>query len=166
MYLRGETMQPRLNPSTVAPEAYRALAELEVYIGKSAGLEPSLRELVKVRASQINGCAFCIDMHTKDARAQGESEQRLYELNAWREAPFYTEREQAALAWTEAVTAVTDGHVSDEVYESVRSQFSESEIVNLTLAVIAINGWNRMAIAFRAVPGTYQPASFKSRKAG
>lgn len=157
-------MQPRLNPSTVAPEAYRALAALEMYIGKSSGLEPSLRELVKVRASQINGCAFCIDMHTKDARARGESEQRLYELNAWREAPFYTEREQAALAWTEAVTTVTDGHVSDEVYESVRSQFSESEIVNLTLAVITINGWNRMAIAFRAVPGTYQPSSFKARK--
>lgn len=159
-------MEPRLNPSQVAPDAYRALAGLEMYIRKSSGLEPSLLELIKVRASQINGCAFCIDMHTKDARAQGETEQRLYELNAWREAPFYTDREQAALAWTEAITTVSDGHVSDEVYECARRQFNESEIVILTLAVITINGWNRMSIAFKAVPGAYQPASFKVKKVG
>lgn len=159
-------MKPRLNPSHVAPDTYRALAGLEMYLRNSSGLEPSLLELIKMRASQVNGCAFCIDMHSKDARAQGETEQRLYELNAWRETPFYTEREQAALAWTEAVTTVTDGHVSDEVYEYVRKQFSEIEIVNLTLAVITINGWNRLSIAFRAVPGTYQPASFKAKKVG
>lgn len=129
---------------------------LEEYIRQS-GLEPSLLELVKVRASQINGCAYCIDMHTKDARARGESEQRLYELVAWRETPFYTDRERAALAWTEAVTHVSDTHVTDEVYELAREQFSEKELVDLTLAIVAINGWNRRAISFRAVPGTYQP---------
>ncbi|MCL6516125.1 MAG: carboxymuconolactone decarboxylase family protein [Alicyclobacillus sp.] len=130
---------------------------LEQYL-RGSGLEHSLLELVKTRASQINGCAYCIDMHTKDARAAGETEQRLYALSAWRETPFFTERERAALAWTEAVTNVTDGHVPDEVYTWARSQFSEEELVNLTMAVIAINGWNRLAISMRAVPGTYQPA--------
>jgi AhpD family alkylhydroperoxidase len=114
--------------------------------------------LIKTRASQINGCAYCIDMHTKEARAKGESEQRLYLLNAWREAPFYTDRERAALAWTEAVTLVADGHVPDEVYEQARVQFSEQELVNLTMAIVAINGWNRLAISFRSVPGSYQAA--------
>ena len=113
-------------------------------------------ELVKTRASQINGCAYCIDMHTKDARALGESEQRLYALPAWRETPFYTER---ALAWTEAITLISQGHAPDEVFEQARTQFTEEELVNLTLAIIAINGWNRLAIAFREVPGTYQPQS-------
>ncbi len=129
---------------------------LEKYVAQS-GLERPLIELVKLRASQINGCAYCIDMHTKDARAAGESEQRLYALTAWRETPFYSERERAALAWTEAVTLIADGHVPDEVYEQARTQFSEKELVDLTMAVIAINGWNRLAISFRTVPGTYQP---------
>jgi AhpD family alkylhydroperoxidase len=115
--------------------------------------------LLKMRASQINGCAYCIDMHSKDARALGETEQRLYELDAWRETPFYTDRERAALAWTEALTLVSQTHVPDEVYEEVRKQFNEKEIVDLTLAVAAINSWNRLAIALRAVPGHYRPAT-------
>ena len=121
---------------------------LETYLHE-CGLEPSLLELLKLRASQINGCAYCIDMHTKDARARGESEQRLYLLDAWRESPFYTERERAALEWTEVVTLITQGHVPDEVYERVRGQFTEKELANLTLAVVAINGWNRLCISFR-----------------
>jgi AhpD family alkylhydroperoxidase len=129
---------------------------LERYVRES-GLEPTLVELVKLRASQLNGCAYCIDMHTKNARAKGESEQRLYALTAWRETPFYTLRERAALAWSEAVTRVSDGHVDDDVYETARTQFTEKELVDLTLAVVAINGWNRLAISFRSVPGTYQP---------
>jgi AhpD family alkylhydroperoxidase len=124
---------------------------------EGSGLEASLIELVKIRASQINGCAFCIDMHWKDLRAAGESEQRLYELNAWRETPFYSERERAALEWTEAVTLVSEGHVPGEVYERVREHFDEKELVDLTMAVVAINGWNRIAISTRAVPGSYQP---------
>jgi AhpD family alkylhydroperoxidase len=135
---------------------------LESYLS-DCGLEPALLDLVRLRASQINGCAFCIDMHWKDLRAAGESEQRLYELNAWRETPFYTDRERAALAWTEAVTLITEGHVPDEVYAQARAQFSEAELANLTLAVVAINGWNRLAISFRTVPGTYQPATSKTR---
>ena len=150
-------MQPRIEYSKAAPGALKAMYGLEAYV-KSSGLEPSLLDLIKTRASQINGCAFCIDMHTKEARAKGESEQRLYLLNAWREAPFYTERERAALAWTEAVTLVADGQVPDEVYDQARAQFGEQELVNLTLAVVAINGWNRLAISFRAVPGSYQVA--------
>ena len=130
---------------------------LEAYL-EECGLEPSLLDLVRTRASQINGCAYCIDMHTKDARARGESEQRLYALNAWRETPFYTDRERAALAWTEALTLIFEGHVPDEVYEQARQHFTEQELVNLTLAVVSINGWNRIAISFRSVPGTYQPA--------
>jgi AhpD family alkylhydroperoxidase len=122
-----------------------------------SGLEPSLLELVKTRASQINGCAYCLDMHTKDARAGGETEQRLYALSAWRETPFYTDRERAALAWTEAVTLISETHVPDEMYEQAREQFSEQELAYLTLAIIAINGWNRLAVSFRTVPGTYQP---------
>ncbi|WP_366937339.1 carboxymuconolactone decarboxylase family protein [Alicyclobacillus sp.] len=150
-------MEPRIDYGRVAPGAVKAMQGLEQYL-RGSGLEHSLLELVKTRASQINGCAYCIDMHTKDARAAGETEQRLYALSAWRETPFFTERERAALAWTEAVTNVTDGHVPDEVYTWARSQFSEEELVNLTMAVIAINGWNRLAISMRAVPGTYQPA--------
>jgi AhpD family alkylhydroperoxidase len=148
-------MEPRIDYTSVAPEALKAMYGLESYVRRS-GLETSLIELIKLRASQINGCAFCIDMHTKDARAHGESEQRLYLLSAWREAPFYTDRERAALEWTEAVTLVADGHVPDDVYERVREQFSEKEIVNLTMAVVAINSWNRLAISFRTVPGSYE----------
>src|SRR5207302_4709550 len=134
----------RFEYGKVAPGAYKAMLGLERYLAH-CDLEPSLKELVKTRASQINGCAYCIDMHTKDARARGESEQRLYALSAWRETPFYTERERAALAWTEAVTLIASEHVPDAIYEEVRRHFSEEELVNLTLAVVAINGWNRFA---------------------
>lgn len=150
-------MQPRFEYAKVAPRAYKAMLDLEKYLA-DCGLELSLLDLIKTRASQINGCAYCIDMHTKDARARGESEQRLYALSAWRETPFYTERERAALLWAEAVTLIANEHVSDEVYEQVRQHFSEQELANLTLAIVAINGWNRIAISSRFVPGTYQPA--------
>jgi AhpD family alkylhydroperoxidase len=149
-------MEPRLKYKEVAPECLRTMFNLELYV-KTTGLEQSMLDLVRLRASQINGCAYCIDAHTKDARAQGETEQRLYALDAWRETPFYTDRERAALAWTEAVTLISESHVPEEVYESVRQQFSAKELVDLTMAVIAINGWNRLAISFRTVPGSYQP---------
>jgi AhpD family alkylhydroperoxidase len=151
-------MKQRLNYAEVGQGALRAMYGLEAHVAKS-GLEPSLLLLLKFRVSQINGCAFCLDMHSKDLRAAGETEQRLYLLDAWRESPFYTERERAALAWAEALTLVTEGHVPDEVYEQARAQFSEEELVNLTLAVVAINGWNRLSIAFRVTPGSYQPAA-------
>ena len=157
-------MKPRIEYLRDAPGAIEAMNGLERYLTNS-GLELSLLELVKLRASQINGCAYCIDRHTKDARAHGEREQRRYALNAWRETPFYSERERAALAWTEAVTLVADGHVPDEVYESVRQQFTEQELVDLTVAVVAINGWNRFAISFRTVPGTYQPPTVQQARA-
>lgn len=153
-----KVMSPRIDYTKVAPGALRAMYGLEKYLAESS-VEPPLRELVKLRASQINGCAYCIDMHTKNARAAGESEQRLYGLLAWREAPYYTERERAALAWTEALTLITENHVPDELYEETRRQFSEQELVDLTLAVVTINAWNRIAISFRSEPGTYQPAS-------
>jgi AhpD family alkylhydroperoxidase len=129
---------------------------LEEYVRQS-GLEPSLLELVRLRASQLNGCAYCIDMHTKDARARGESEQRLYALTAWRETPFFTDRERAALAWAEALTLISWEHVPDAVFEDARGHFTGKELVDLSLAIVAINGWNRLAIGFRTVPGTYQP---------
>jgi AhpD family alkylhydroperoxidase len=151
-------MQPRLNTQKVAPGVIHAMLEMENYIRKSSRLEPSLLELVRMRASQINGCAYCLDMHSKDARANGETEQRLYALNAWRETPFFTDRERAALAWTEAVTLVSQDHVPDSVYEEARQRFSEEELVNLTLAIATINSWNRLCISFRVVPGEYQPA--------
>ncbi len=132
------------------------MSQLQRYVDNS-GLEHSLLELVKLRASQINGCAYCIDMHTKDARAKGETEQRLYGLSAWHETPFYSDRERAALLWTETVTLVSQTHIPDEVYEHVRKEFDEKEIVDLTMAIVAINGWNRLAIGFRTLPGTYQP---------
>src|ERR687893_1173847 len=141
-------MQTRLDYSKAAPGSVQAMYKLQKY-GDESGLEHSLLELVKTRVSQINGCAFCIDMHTKDARAAGETEQRLYGLSAWHEAPFYTERERAALAWAEAVTNITQINESDEEYEAARAQFGEEELVKLTMAIIAINGWNRLAIAFR-----------------
>lgn len=149
-------MEPRMNYAKASPDAFRAMSALEGFVRQS-GIEHSLLHLVKMRASQMNGCAYCIDMHSKDARAAAETEQRLYALDAWREAPFYTPRERAALAWTEALTDVRDGHVPDAVYQEARAEFEENELMNLTTAVVAINGWNRIAIAFRAVPGTYQP---------
>jgi AhpD family alkylhydroperoxidase len=149
-------MQPRIDYLKVVPkEALHALYGLEQTIRKS-GLETRLLELVRMRASQINGCAYCLDMHSKDARAEGETEQRLYGLNAWRETPYYTDRERTALEWTEAVTLISHDHAPDEVYERVRQHFNEAELANLTLAVMAINSWNRLAIAFRVVPGTYR----------
>jgi len=144
-------MKPRMNYFQTAPETVNALLALEKQV-TSSGLEQSLIELVKIRASQINGCAYCIHMHTQDARKHGETEQRLYLLNAWREAPVYTERERAALAWTEAVTLISETHAPDDVYEQVRAQFSEAETVNLTMLVATINAWNRLAISFRSVP--------------
>src|SRR5947207_4121038 len=145
-------MEERLKYARVASRGYRTMAALQDYVD-DCGLEPLLLELVKMRASQINGCAYCIDMHSKDARAMGESEQRLYELSAWRETPFYTERERAALLWTEELTLISQGHAPYAVYEEVRQHFSEEELVNLTLAIVAINGWNRLAIGFRSQPG-------------
>jgi AhpD family alkylhydroperoxidase len=129
---------------------------------EASGLEPSLLELVKMRSSQLNGCAYCLDMHSKDARAAGETEQRLYLLDAWRETSLYSERERAALAWTEAVTLVADSHVPEEVYEEASKHFTEEELVALTLAIVAINGWNRLNIAFRIEAGNYRPGMFKN----
>lgn len=149
-------MKPRIKYSENAPEAIKGLLELERYVHGS-GLERRLYELVKTRASQINGCAYCLDMHTKDARKAGETEQRLYALSAWREAPFYTDRERAALAWTEALTLISENDVPDALYQAARKHFDEKEIVALTMAIVAINGWNRLAISFRTVPGSYEP---------
>jgi len=149
-------MEPRIEYAKAAPGALAAMRGLESYI-HGTGLEPILLGLVKVRASQINGCAYCLDMHTKDARAAGEKEQRLYAVTTWRETPFFTARERAALACTEAVTRVGETHVPDDVYEEVSRHFSERELVDLTLAVVAINGWKRLAIAFRTLPGSYKP---------
>jgi AhpD family alkylhydroperoxidase len=144
-------MQQRLDANRIAPDGYKAMSGLQAYVN-GCGLEASLLELVKIRASQINGCAFCIAMHTQDARKLGESDDRMHLLNAWEEAPVYTPRERAALAWTEAVTLVTEGHVPDAVYEEARKHFSEKELVDLTYAVMTINAWNRIAIAFRKQP--------------
>ena len=149
-------MDARIDLTKSAPkEVLHAFYGVEQHIRKS-GLETKLLELVRMRASQINGCGYCLDMHSKDARAEGETEQRLYGLNAWREAPYYTDRERAALEWTESITLVSREQVPDEVYERVRRHFTEAELVNLTLAATMINSWNRLAIAFRAVPGSYQ----------
>ena len=158
-------MQPRLNVEKVSPAVMQAMLGLETQTKRSVRLEPALLELVKMRASQINGCAYCLDMHSKDARANGETEQRLYALNAWRETPFFTDRERAALEWAEAVTLISNDHVPDAVYDEVRKRFTEEELVNLTLSVITINGWNRLCIAFRAVPGEYQPPARKTQEA-
>jgi AhpD family alkylhydroperoxidase len=148
-------MEQRLNYVKLAPDGYKAMSALNRYV-EHCGLEPLLLELVKMRASQINGCAYCIDMHSKDARALGESEQRLYALNAWRETPFYSERERAALLWTEELTLLAHNHASDAVYDEVRQHFDEEEMVNLTWAIVTINGWNRVAVGFRSQPGLYQ----------
>jgi AhpD family alkylhydroperoxidase len=151
-------MEPRIDFTKAAPGVLNAMLGLSKYLGQS-GLGAPLINLLSLRASQINGCAFCVDMHWKDLRANGESEQRLYGLDAWRESPYYSERERAALAWTEAVTNVREGHVTDDVYDRVRKLFTERELADLTLAIIAINGWNRLNIALRTVPGTYEPAA-------
>lgn len=149
-------MSARLNYAQEFPEGAHAMIHLE-HVIRESGLESPLLELVKTRASQMNGCAFCIDMHTKDARAAGETEQRLYALSAWREGPFFTPRERAALAWTEALTNIQQGHAPDEVYAEARQQFTEKELVRLTFAITQINAWNRIAIGCRAEPGQYQP---------
>src|SRR5437016_14103520 len=153
-------MEPRIDMANVAPGAYKAMGGLEVYL-RHCGLEESLLHLLKLRTSQINGCAFCLDMHWKDLKSIGEPDQRLYSLDAWRETPFYSDRERAALAWTEAITKVTEGHVPDEVFEQVKAQFSAKEIADLTVAITTINAWNRISIATRVVPGTYQPPKKK-----
>jgi AhpD family alkylhydroperoxidase len=149
-------MEQRIDLAKHAQEAQKSLYALEKYIA-TCGLDHGLIHLLKLRASQINGCAYCIDMHSKDARALGESEQRLYELDAWRETPFYSDRERAALEWTESLTLVSQTHVPDEVYEAVKKEFSEKEIVDLSILVSLINMWNRLAISARSVPGTYKP---------
>ncbi len=154
-------MRQRIDYRKAAPHGVAAFGTLQAYVDR-CGLEHSLLELVKTRASQINGCGFCLDMHTKDARAAGESEQRLYVISAWREAPFYSERERAALAWTEAVTRISDGAIDDALYEEVRPHFDEKELVDLTLAIIAINGWNRLAVPFRTPVGSHQPQATRS----
>jgi AhpD family alkylhydroperoxidase len=150
-------LEARIRYPKASPGAYQAMSHLEAYV-KDSGLDPGLMELVKIRASQLNGCAFCLDMHTKDAVAGGETPQRIFLLDAWREAPFYSDRERAVLAYTEAVTRIADG-VPDPVFEALRGHFSEKEIVDLTLAIVTINGWNRLAISMRSVPGSYQPKS-------
>jgi len=149
-------MKPRIDVTRVSPKVLQAMYGLQNTVN-SSGLERNLLELVKMRASQINGCAYCLDMHSKDARAAGETEQRLYLLDAWRETSLYSERERAALEWTEALTLIGEGHVPDAVYASAREHFSEEELVNLALAVVTINGWNRFSIAFRAEAGKYRP---------
>ena len=149
-------MQARLNYVKSSPQGIAEFRRLQAYVD-GCGLERPLLELIKTRASQINGCAYCIDMHTKDARAAGETEQRLYALSAWRETPFFSERERAALAWTEAVTRISESEVEDALYGELQRHFSDKEIVDLTLAVIVINGWNRLAVPFQSPVGGYQP---------
>jgi AhpD family alkylhydroperoxidase len=149
-------MHPRIDYAKVAPGVRAAMSALEAY-ARQTGFERPLLELVKLRASLINGCAYCVDMHTKMARSLSETEQRLYAVSVWRDTPYYSERERAALAWTEAVTLISVDGVPDDVYELVRRYFTEKEIVDLTLAIVAINGWNRLAVAFRTVPGTFRP---------
>jgi len=156
-------MEARFNYLKVAPGAVHALLGLDHYLRES-GLPESLLNLVYLRASQINGCAYCVDMHWKDLRAAGENEQRLYSLDAWRESPFYNDRERAALEWAEALTLITNGHVSDQVYDNVRQHFSDKELSDLGLAVATINAWNRMNIAARTVPGDYKPGMFRTQK--
>lgn len=157
-------MEQRLDYMKAFPEGFQAMLQLEQAVRKS-GLEHSLLELIKTRASQLNGCAFCLDMHTKDARAAGETEQRLYALNAWRETPFFTARERAALAWTEAITNIQQGHASDAAYAELRKHFDDAEAAKLTFAIGTINVWNRLAIAFRAEVGNYQPGQYENKTA-
>ena len=155
-------MTQRIDYKNASPGAFQAMLAMEKYV-RQCGLEPSLIELVKMRVSQINRCAYCLDMHSKDARAAGETEQRLHLLAAWRETTFYSQRERAALSWAEALTQLPGHEVSDELYEQVRRQFDEKSMVDLTLAIIAINGWNRLAVPFRSEVGSYQPAAARAR---
>ncbi len=150
-------MKARINYAKAAPGVYDAMDSLDQYLAQ-CGLERGLIMLIQLRVSQINGCAYCLDMHWKDLRAAGEGEQRLYSLDAWRECPYYTDRERAALEWTEAVTLIHDGQAPDTIFDQVRPHFSEKELSDLTLAVAAINAWNRLSIAARLVPGKYKPA--------
>ena len=154
-------MTQRIDYKKVAPEAYKAMLGIEAYV-RGSGLEHSLLELVRTRVSQINGCAHCLDMHTKEARAAGETEQRLHLLSAWREAPFYSDRERAALVWAEAVTQISTNDVPDELYAEVRRHFDEKALVDLTLAIVGINGWNRLAVPFRSETGSYQPKAVQA----
>ena len=154
-------MEARFNGMKAAPGGYLAMLGLEKYL-QECGLGQPLLHLIKLRASQVNGCAYCLDMHWKDLRAIEEKEQRMYSLDAWRDCPYYTDRERAALAWTEAVTLITAGHVPDAVYEEARAHFSETEMCDLTLAVAVINAWNRLAISSRTVPGGYQAQAAKA----
>ena len=155
-------MEPRIDFYRLSPDGYKAMLGLEQYLSKSK-VEKKLLHLIKLRVSQMNGCAFCLDMHWKDLQMEGETEQRMYSLDAWRETPYHTDRERAALAWAEAVTHITEGHAPDELFEEARQHFSEQELADLTLAVATINSWNRISIAFRVVPGTYQPPQVKKR---
>jgi AhpD family alkylhydroperoxidase len=157
-------MGVRFDYLEVAPGLFRAMMGLEQYLNECS-IEPRLIHLVKLRASQINGCAYCLDMHWKDLKAIGEDEQRMYELSAWRESPFYSARERAALEWTETVTCVSSTHIPDDVYQRVKMQFSEQEIADLTGAIATINAWNRLAIASRAQPGVYQPSESRKQQA-
>jgi AhpD family alkylhydroperoxidase len=154
-------MEQRINSIEKGAGALKAMLGLGAYLEKSS-IEKKLQYLIEYRVSQINGCAYCLDMHSKDLRAGGETEQRIYMISAWRESPVYTDRERAALEWAEAVTVLGDGHVSDEVYEVARKQFNEQELIDLTMCVVAINGWNRLNIAFRTEAGGYQPGQFAS----
>ena len=149
-------MTARFKMGKVQPAAYKAMDALDTYVA-STGLDQKLQELIRIRASQINGCAYCVSYHSSDARKAGETEQRLYALNAWRETPFYTDRERAALEWTEALTLISENDVPDSLYDNVRKHFDEKEMVALSMAIVAINGWNRLAIGFRTVPGSYNP---------
>ena len=158
-------MEQRIDYLKAGSGVYKAMLGLEKYLHE-CGLEEPLIHLIKLRASQINGCAYCIDMHWKDLRSIGEEEQRLYGLDAWEESPYYTDRERAALAWTEAVTRISEGNVPDEVYQEAAKQFTEKELADLTLAIATINAWNRLSIAARTVPGTYQPANARELKKG
>ena len=151
-------MKARIDLMHVTPGVFQAMFGLERQV-RQAGFDPGLLDLVRMRASQINGCAYCLDMHSKDARAHGETEQRLFGLDAWRETPYYSARERAALEWTEALTLVAETRVPDDVYDRVRAQFSEDELVHLSLAIVAINGWNRLNVAARTVPGGYVAGS-------
>ena len=154
-------MEQRINSYEKTQGAMKAMFALTGYLAKSS-IEPKLQHLIEFRVSQINGCAYCLDMHSKDLRHDGETEQRLYLLDAWRESPFYTDRERAALAWAEAVTLITKGHVPDEVYNEAKKEFSEQELIDLTMVVVTINSWNRLSIAFRTTPGTYQPGQISA----
>jgi AhpD family alkylhydroperoxidase len=158
-------MNARIDMKHVNPGIMHALLGLERQVQKG-GLDSKLLDLVRMRASQINGCAYCLDMHSKDARANGETEQRLYGLNAWRETPYYSERERAALEWTEALTLVSESHVPDDVFERVHQQFSDDQLAHQSLAIVAINGWNRMNVAARTVPGGYVAGSLAALQAG